>query len=84
VHGADQPWNAEAVARARVGIVVPEEDCTPETVRAGVVTLLSSPSYRAAAREVQAEIEAMPTAREVLPRMLELADRDREVDELAG
>jgi UDP:flavonoid glycosyltransferase YjiC (YdhE family) len=34
VHSADQPWNAEAVARARVGIVVPEEDCTPETVRA--------------------------------------------------
>ena len=83
-HGADQPWNAEAVARARAGIVVPEEECTPEAVRAGVVTLLSSPSYRAAAREVQAEIAAMPTAREVLPRMLELADRDRGVDELAG
>ena len=51
---------------------------------AGVVTLLSSPSYRAAAREVQAEIAAMPTARDVLPRMLELADGDREVEELAG
>ena len=83
-HGADQPWNAEAVARARVGVVVPEEDCTPETVRAGVVTLLSSPSYRTAAREVQQEIEAMPTAREVLPRMLELAVADREADQLAG
>ena len=64
--------------------MVPEEDRTPETVRAGVVMLLSSPSYRAAAREVQAEIQAMPTAREVLPRMLELADRDRGVEELAG
>jgi UDP:flavonoid glycosyltransferase YjiC (YdhE family) len=83
-HGADQPWNAEAVARARVGIVVPEEECTPESVRAGVVTLLSSPSYRAAAREVQLEIEAMPVARDVLPRMLELAVADREADELAG
>jgi UDP:flavonoid glycosyltransferase YjiC (YdhE family) len=83
-HGADQPWNAEAVARARVGIVVPEEECTPEAVRAGVVTLLSSPSYRAAAREVRVQIEAMPTAREVLPRVLELADRDRGIEELAG
>jgi hypothetical protein len=83
-HGADQPWNAEAVARARAGIVVPEEECTPEAVRAGVVTLLSSPSYRTAAREVQQEIAAMPTAREVLPRMLELAEADRETDQLAG
>jgi MGT family glycosyltransferase len=83
-HGADQPWNAEAVNRALVGIVVPEEECTPEAVRSGVVTLLSSPSYRAAARAVQQEIEAMPTARDVLPRMLELADRDRGVEELAG
>jgi hypothetical protein len=63
---------------------VPEEECTPEAVRAGVVTLLSSPSYRAAAQAVQREIEAMPTARDVLPRMLELADRDRGVEELAG
>ena len=83
-HGADQPWNAEALARAQAGIVVPEEECTPEAVRAGVVTLLSSPSYRAAAREVQAEIAEMPTARVVLPRMLELADRNRGVEELAG
>ena len=83
-HGADQPWNAEAVARARAGIVVPEEECTPETVRAGVVTLLSSPSYRAAAREVQREIEAMPTARDVLPRMLERALADEDPEELAG
>jgi MGT family glycosyltransferase len=83
-HGADQPWNAEALARAGAGIVVPEEECTPEAVRAGVVTLLSSPSYRMAAQEVRAEIEAMPTAREVLPRMLELAHRDRGVEELAG
>ena len=63
---------------------MPEEECTPEAVRAGVVTLLSSPSYRAAAREVQAEIEAMPTARDVLPRMLELAVADRGADQLAG
>ena len=83
-HGADQPWNAEAVARARAGIVLSEDECTPAAVRAAVVTLLSSPSYRVAAREVQAEIEAMPSAREVLPRMLELADRDRGVEKLAG
>ncbi len=83
-HGADQPWNAEAVARARAGIVVPEEECTPETVRAGVVTLLSSPSYAAAARAVQREIEAMPTARDVLPRMLERALADEDPEELAG
>ena len=83
-HGADQPWNAEAVARARAGIVVPEEECTPEAVRAGVVTLLSSPSYRAAAQEVRAEIEAMPSAREVLPRMIELALENHGQAELAG
>ena len=83
-HGADQPWNAEAVARARAGIVVPEEECTPEAVRAGVVTLLSSPSYRAAAQAVRAEIEAMPSAREVLPRMVELALENHGQAELAG
>ena len=83
-HGADQPWNAEAVARAGAGIVVPEEECTPDAVRAGVVALLSSPSYRAAAREVRAEIEAMPAAREVLPRMLELALDNHGRAELVG
>ena len=49
-----------------------------------MVTLLSSASYRAAAREVRAEIEAMPAARDVLPRMLERAVADEGPAELAG
>ena len=49
-----------------------------------MVTLLSSPSYRMAAQEVRAEIEAMPTARDVLPRMLDLAVADQGADQLAG
>ena len=72
-HGADQPMNAAAVARAGAGIVIREEEYSPEAAGAGVFELLSSPAYRQAALGVQSEIAAMPAAVDVLPRMLEEA-----------
>jgi UDP:flavonoid glycosyltransferase YjiC (YdhE family) len=61
------------VARAGAGIVIREEEYSPEAARAGVFELLSSPAYRQAALGVQSEIAAMPAAVDVLPRMLEEA-----------
>ncbi len=69
--GADQPWNAAAVARAGAAVVVPPEDLSRESIRAAVDKILTDPSYAEAARRIQAEILAMPTADEVLPRVLE-------------
>ena len=69
--GADQPWNAAAVARAGAAVVVPPEELSRESIRAAVDKILTDPSYAEAARRVQAEILAMPTADEVLPRVLE-------------
>ena len=57
--GADQYVNAEVCARRGVGRTLLTEQVTPESVRAEVGRLLAEPGYRAAAREVAAEIAAM-------------------------
>jgi UDP:flavonoid glycosyltransferase YjiC (YdhE family) len=47
---------------------------TPRTIRAAITEVLDNPSYAAGARVLQADIAAMPSANQVLTRIVALAD----------
>jgi UDP:flavonoid glycosyltransferase YjiC (YdhE family) len=49
----DQPVNASLVAAAGAGLRIPFNRFTPEELRAAVETVLSNPSYRAAAAAIR-------------------------------
>lgn len=63
--GADQFDNAARCAAAGVAVVVKPDELTADAVRAALRRVLDEPTFAAAARELQAEIEAMPTPEEV-------------------
>jgi MGT family glycosyltransferase len=72
--GADQFSNADQIARTGAGIVVPPDVRTPQTIRAAIEEVLDNSSYAAGARVLQADIAAMPSANEVLTRVVALAN----------
>ena len=72
--GADQFSNAAQIARTGAGIVVPPDARTPQTIRAAISEVLDNPSYAAGARVLQADIAAMPSAKDVLTRVVALAN----------
>jgi MGT family glycosyltransferase len=57
---ADQPENAQAVARVGAGMVLTPEKVTPARVRGAVREALREPGYRANAERLQAELRALP------------------------
>ena len=59
--GADQFVNAAVCESGAVGRTVMPEELTVETVRARTEQVLSEPSFRRAAEQVQAEMAAMPS-----------------------
>ncbi len=63
---ADQPENAALCAELGVGLTVPLEERTPELIRAAVQKVLADPSYRNKARQIQAEMRALPGMEEVI------------------
>ena len=65
--GADQPANAAAVQRAGAGLAL--STVTAERVRAAAQELLTDPDYAARAREIRAEIAAMPAADAVVSEL---------------
>ncbi|MGN9913875.1 glycosyltransferase [Phytohabitans sp. LJ34] len=64
--GADQFLNAAAAAAAGAAIVLPPGTVTPEAVRAAARRLLDEPGFATAAQTLRAEIDAMPSADDVL------------------
>jgi N-glycosyltransferase StaG len=56
----DKPDNAQRVAAAGAGIVLPPRRCTPESLRAAVEQVLTQPSYRAAAQRCAELLEQAP------------------------
>ena len=76
--GADQFWNADAMARAELAAVLEPDDVTPEAVACVAAAELGETSgLRLDA--VRAEIAAMPDPAEVLDRC-----SSRQADDLAG
>ncbi len=64
--GAEQFLNAEACVEAGAALTLAPDEVTAAAVTAAASRLLDELSFTAAARAVQAEIEAMPSADEVL------------------
>ena len=58
--GADQPINARRAEALGAAIVLGADQRTPAAIRAAVRTVLADPRYRRRARDVQAEIAALP------------------------
>jgi UDP:flavonoid glycosyltransferase YjiC (YdhE family) len=52
---------------------LPPDARTPQTIRAAIEEVLDNPSYAAGARVLQADIAGMPSANEVLTRVVALA-----------
>jgi UDP:flavonoid glycosyltransferase YjiC (YdhE family) len=67
--GADQFINAEAVHKRGVGIAAEQGDVDATLVS----SLLTDEKFRSASAEVKAEMAAMPTPVDVVPRLVELA-----------
>ena len=63
---ADQFTNAERVARCGAGIALPPDGRDVESMRRAVEAVLTDDSYASRAAAVQAEIDTMPPAAEVL------------------
>ena len=66
--GADQFDNTARCAAAGAAVVVRPEELTAGAVQLALERVLDDPSFAEAARRVQAEIQAMPTAEEVASR----------------
>jgi UDP:flavonoid glycosyltransferase YjiC (YdhE family) len=64
--GADQFGNAEAVERAGAALTLGTHEVTSSNVGDGVRRLLGEAPFREAARSIRAEIEAMPSADQVV------------------
>ncbi|MCY7290312.1 MAG: hypothetical protein LH624_19220 [Cryobacterium sp.] len=70
---ADQFRNAEACSRRGAGVALGPAEATADGVAAAVELVLSDPRYRNAARAVGDEIAAMPSPRNVLEPLIQLA-----------
>jgi len=68
--GADQPHNGRLVARAGVGLALTKPDAV--SLRAALRSVLETPSIRAQARKLAAEIAAMPTIESAVDQLLEM------------
>ncbi len=68
--GADQPLNAAACEAAGAGLALSPEEVTPEAVRAAAERLIAEPGFTTAARRIRSEIEAMPTAGDLLDGLI--------------
>ncbi|WP_433056997.1 glycosyltransferase [Dactylosporangium sp. CS-033363] len=67
--GADQPDNADRAAALGLGVVLDAVDATPADAAEALRTVLTEPSYAAAAATMRKEVEAMPTPEETLTRL---------------
>jgi UDP:flavonoid glycosyltransferase YjiC (YdhE family) len=75
--GADQYIVADLVVASGAGRRLKPTEVTPATVRSSVLALLSDPACQHAADRLRLEIEAMPSPRDVVPVIEELAIRGR-------
>ena len=73
--GADQPFNADLISQSGAGRHQANDDYTPGSIAALVEPLLGDCPERATAVRVAAEIARMPAPAEVVPQLVERADR---------
>lgn len=68
--GTDQPFNTAALLPTGAALALQPDETTADAVSAAMARLLGDASFRAAAERLRSEIEAMPTADDVLPDLL--------------
>ena len=68
--GADQFVNGATAEAAGVALTIPPAELTADGVTDAVRRLLEDPSFGAAARRVQDEIDRLPTPDDVLAALL--------------
>jgi glycosyltransferase (activator-dependent family) len=73
----DEPALAARMAAQGAGLSVLASEATGAQVRAGLLRLLDEPSFREHALELRAEMLALPTPNELVPRLEELAGKHR-------
>jgi UDP:flavonoid glycosyltransferase YjiC (YdhE family) len=73
--GADQFINAEILSAGGIGRALPNDVQRPGAISEAVQALLGDSAERQAAGRVQEEIAAMPSPSEVVPALVELAQR---------
>jgi UDP:flavonoid glycosyltransferase YjiC (YdhE family) len=71
--GADQPHNAQRCVALGLGEALDPVTVTPAEVSETVHTVLTDPSYRAAAGRLQQEINALPGVDETIPHIERLS-----------
>lgn len=71
--GADQPLNAQRCEALGLAITLDALTVTPEQIAAACQTVLREPSYRQAAQQLQAEYAALPSVKEALVRIEQIA-----------
>lgn len=69
--GADQPANAEAVAKRGCGLALEDSELGPESIQ----RLLTDDGLATAAAEVRAEMRTMPSPADLVPYLVDLAGR---------
>ncbi|GAB3434597.1 glycosyltransferase [Flindersiella endophytica] len=69
--GADQPANAQAVAKRGCGLAIGDSDLSPDLVH----KLLTDAGLATAAAEVREELRAMPSPADLVPYLAELAGK---------
>lgn len=69
---ADQPANAEAVAKRGAGLLMRPEEINPAAVRERLTRVLHEPAFGQAAAAVREEIAAMPSPAAVADRLVRL------------
>jgi UDP:flavonoid glycosyltransferase YjiC (YdhE family) len=75
--GADQFFNAEVAVTSGTALALMGADATPDAVLDGARRLLAEPAFAAAARHVQSEIAAMPSAVQVVEQLAADAESAR-------
>ncbi|MEU5553671.1 activator-dependent family glycosyltransferase [Micromonospora sp. NPDC047793] len=83
-HHADQPILGRLLAEQGAGLELPTTLATGESVRAAVLRLLGEPTFGLRAAALTAEIEALPTPNEIVPRLEELTVKHRAGTVTAG
>ncbi|CAM3523903.1 nucleotide disphospho-sugar-binding domain-containing protein [Kibdelosporangium persicum] len=68
---------AEKIAESGAGLHISAEQRSGDEVRAALLRLLDEPSFQEAAGRLRDEVLAMPPANEIVPHLVELADKYR-------
>ncbi len=74
--GADQFYNADRVVAAGAGVKLMPARLTAESARVAVRMLLHDDAYRAAARRIKNEFDAMPDPRQAVEALEQLTERE--------